>query len=67
MAEARIFVACLLGLFAGSAVAQSFPSGPLKLICPCFPASGFDQYLREFARIASRYVGQPIVVQNMGG
>jgi tripartite-type tricarboxylate transporter receptor subunit TctC len=60
-------VASLLVLLAGNAFAQVFPSKPLTLISP-FRAGGIsDQYLRAFAQIASRHLGQPVVVDNQTG
>ena len=61
-------VACLLALVAGNAAAQSFPARALTLICPYSPASSPDQHLRAFAQIASKYLGQPVTVENkLGG
>ncbi|MEK6245230.1 MAG: tripartite tricarboxylate transporter substrate binding protein [Pseudomonadota bacterium] len=59
--------ACLLVLIAGNAFPQSFPAKPLTLICPFGPASATDQYLRAFAPIASKYLGQPVIVENRPG
>ena len=54
-------------LFAGAAGAQDFPTRPITLICP-WPAGGStDTHLRKFAEIASRYLGQPIIVENKPG
>ena len=47
--------------------AQSFPLKPISMICP-WPAGGStDQHLRAFAQIASKYVGQNIVLENKPG
>jgi tripartite-type tricarboxylate transporter receptor subunit TctC len=52
---------------AGSAIAQGFPAKPISLICP-WPAGGStDQHLRAFAQVASKYVGQNIVIENKPG
>lgn len=60
------FVACLVALIAGNALAQSFPTKPITLICPV--ASGaIDRYLRSFAQVASKYLGQPVVIENKPG
>ena len=49
------------------AFAQSFPAKPIIMICP-WPAGGStDQHLRAFAQIASKYVGQNIVLENKPG
>ena len=47
--------------------AQDFPSKPVTIICP-WPAGGTtDQYFRAFAQIASKYLGQSVVVDNKPG
>jgi tripartite-type tricarboxylate transporter receptor subunit TctC len=49
------------------AAAQDFPSKPVTIICP-WPAGGTtDQYFRAFAQIASKYLGQQVVVENKPG
>ena len=49
------------------AFAQSFPAKPIIMICP-WPAGGStDQHLRAFAQIATKYVGQNIVLENKPG
>ncbi len=51
----------------GAAQAQSYPSKPVTLIVP-WPAGGStDRHLRGLAEIASRHLGQPIVVENKPG
>lgn len=50
-----------------SAQAQAFPSKPVTLIVP-WPAGGStDRHLRGLAEIASRHLGQPIVIENKPG
>jgi len=52
---------------AGPAAAQDFPNKPITLICP-WPAGGTtDQYMRALAQIASKYLGQSVVVENKPG
>ena len=47
--------------------AQNYPVKPIIMICP-WPAGGStDQHLRAFAQIASKYVGQNIVLENKPG
>jgi tripartite-type tricarboxylate transporter receptor subunit TctC len=47
--------------------AQTFPAKPITMICP-WPAGGStDQHLRAFAQIASKHVGQNIIVENKPG
>ncbi len=65
----RIALAALaaLGLAAGAAPAQDFPSRAVTLIVP-WPAGGStDTHMRKLSEIAARYLGQPIVVENKPG
>ncbi|MBL8309453.1 MAG: tripartite tricarboxylate transporter substrate binding protein [Burkholderiales bacterium] len=49
------------------ALAQSFPAKPVTLIVP-WPAGGStDRHLRTLAELASKHLGQNIVVQNQPG
>ncbi len=58
--------ATLLAAAAG-ALAQAYPSKPVTLIVP-WPAGGStDRHLRGLAEIASKYLGQNIVVENKPG
>jgi len=54
-------------LAAGHAAAQGYPSRPITLICP-WPAGGStDTHLRKLAELASRHLGQPVIVENKPG
>jgi tripartite-type tricarboxylate transporter receptor subunit TctC len=65
IARALIAAAASLGIAAASA--QGFPSRPITLICP-WPAGGStDTHLRKLAELASKQLGQPIVVENKPG
>lgn len=49
------------------AAAQDFPNKPVTLICP-WPAGGStDQYMRALAQIATKYLGQPVIIENKPG
>ena len=54
-------------LLASGAAAQEFPSRPIALICPWPPGGSTDTHLRRFAEIATRYLGQPVVIENKPG
>ncbi len=58
--------AALLAAAAGS-LAQAFPSKPVTLIVPWPPGGSTDRHLRGLAEIASKYLGQNIVVENKPG
>ena len=63
----RLIAGALLAVTCGPLFAQDFPSRPVTLICP-WPAGGStDQYFRAFAQIASKYLGQSVVVDNKPG
>src|SRR3989475_12934413 len=49
------------------AAAQDFPSRPITLICPWPPGGSTDTHLRRFAEIATRTLGQTIVIENKPG
>jgi tripartite-type tricarboxylate transporter receptor subunit TctC len=58
----------LLGLLVAlSAAAQEFPSRAVTLICPWPPGGSTDTHLRRFAEIASKHLGQPILIENKPG
>ena len=56
-----------LAVAAPAALAQAYPSRPITLIVP-WPAGGStDRHLRALAEIASKHLGQQIVVTNQPG
>ena len=59
---------CAFGLLAGSAaMAQSYPSKPIRMIVP-FPAGGTtDVVARIVAQRMTETMGQPVLVENRGG
>lgn len=57
--------ATLLG--STSALAQAFPSKPIKAIVPFAPGSATDQIGRAFAAEMSKALGQTIIVENKPG
>ena len=49
------------------ASAQNFPTRPITLICP-WPAGGStDRHLRKLAEIASKHLGQNVIIENRPG
>jgi len=54
-------------LVATSALAQSFPSKPITLICPWPPGGSTDIHLRKMAELGSKHLGQPVMVENRPG
>lgn len=57
----------LLAAIAGSAAAQSFPTGPVKLIYPFPPGSSGDLAARLLANESEKSLGQAVVVENRPG
>ncbi|MFM6997148.1 MAG: tripartite tricarboxylate transporter substrate binding protein [Limnohabitans sp.] len=56
-----------LALFGRSALAQSFPSKPITLIVP-YPAGGPSDFVaRKVQADLARALGQPVVIENLGG
>ncbi|MDB5880539.1 MAG: tctC [Ramlibacter sp.] len=63
----RSFLLLSLLAAAGVVSAQSYPTGPVKLIVP-FPAGGsVDIVARSVAKRLSEVLGQPFIVDNRGG
>src|ERR1700694_1233569 len=57
----------LLALAPCAAIAQGFPNRPITLIVP-WPAGGStDTHLRKVAELASKQLGQPIIIENKPG
>ena len=53
--------------FAGAAVAQDFPTGPIQMIIPATPGGGTDTFGRLVADLAEKELGQDIVPENRPG
>src|SRR3954465_1240411 len=51
----------------GAAFAQVFPSKPIMLICPWPAGGGTDLHLRKLAQLASKQLGQTVIVENRPG
>jgi tripartite-type tricarboxylate transporter receptor subunit TctC len=65
-AIATIAAAALLAI-AGGAFAQGYPARTITLICPWPAGGGTDLHLRKISEIASKGLGQTIIVENRPG
>jgi tripartite-type tricarboxylate transporter receptor subunit TctC len=59
--------AAMIGAAAQTAAAQNFPTRPITLIVPFSAGGTIDVLARIVAEHMSRSLGQPIVVENIGG
>jgi tripartite-type tricarboxylate transporter receptor subunit TctC len=65
LAASAVFAALVLA--SGAVLAQNYPTRPITLIVP-WPAGGStDTHLRKLAELASKQLGQPIIVENKPG
>ena len=62
-----LIAACALTLGVGPAGAQSWPSHPITLTVPFGPGSGSDTVARIIAGRVSEILGQPMIVEDLGG
>ena len=58
---------CFAHGMAAVAQTQGFPNKPVKLIVPWPPGGSTDVTMRVLAQATSKYLGQPIVVENRPG
>ena len=63
----RSIVAATLALFAGAALAQSYPTKPVKIIVAFTPGSATDIISRLVADSFTRSMGQTFIVENRPG
>jgi len=65
----RLFSAtiCAIALAIASATAQPFPSRPITMIVPYPPGGPTDTLARIFAERLRASLGQPVIIENVGG
>jgi tripartite-type tricarboxylate transporter receptor subunit TctC len=63
----KTILALALWAISGVALAQDYPNRPITLVVP-WPAGGStDTHLRKLGELASRHLGQPIIIENKPG
>lgn len=63
----QISISLFIGLLSPLAIADNYPSKPIKAIVPFAPGSTTDQIGRAFAAKMSETLGQPVVIENRPG
>jgi tripartite-type tricarboxylate transporter receptor subunit TctC len=63
----RKFLAFLLLAFSSAALAQAYPSKPIRLIAPFAAGGALDLIARGLGAKLSEAMGQPVVVENRAG
>jgi tripartite-type tricarboxylate transporter receptor subunit TctC len=59
--------ACALMLWASAAIAQAFPTRPLRIIVPLAPGGVIDVYARAIGAVVHESTGQPVIVEDRPG
>jgi tripartite-type tricarboxylate transporter receptor subunit TctC len=67
MKQVSRWLAAAFAVLATNAVAQQFPAKPITLICPWPPGGSTDIHLRKVAELASKYLGQNVLIENKPG
>src|SRR3712207_5141575 len=62
----RLLLACAVALIAVSAQA-AYPERPVKLIVPWAAGGDTDNIFRPFGQALQKYLGQTVVIANVGG
>src|SRR5262245_14472887 len=62
-----LWIPLMLGCLASAAMAQNYPSRPIRLVAP-FPAGGLvDVLARALGDELSKSLGQPVIIENRTG
>ena len=64
---ARVILAAAALMLGGAALAQSYPTKPVKVLIGFAPGGAPDTVLRRIASKLEERLGQPVVVENRAG
>ena len=59
--------ACAAGILPAAAIADTWPSKPIRIIVSFPPGNSADMIAREVGPVLSQRLGQPVVIENRGG
>ena len=59
-----LLIACVAGV---PALAQNFPTQPVRIVIPYAPGGGSDILARPMAPELTERLAQPVVIENKGG
>src|SRR4051812_16496962 len=60
-------IGAALGFIAGEALAQGYPSRPIRMVVPYPPGGSADFIARALSQSLSESLGQTVVLDNRGG
>lgn len=67
MIRRRSLLAALPAVLCTPALAQGFPSRPIRVVVPFPPGGGVDAFARSFVPAFAARLGQNVVIENVGG